>query len=337
MTENLLSSPQQIIDCLKVSYGIEISLLTPLLKGADMDAAIYKAEALNHSPYFVKVKLRSAPSVPSIVMDFLGKADVQHIIPVIKTLAGGEVETIGNYTVIVSPYINGKDGFRRELTKNQWIAFGRAMRRIHGINVPSSVQAKVRREIFSPQWRQAVRTLISLIESDSTDSNEFLSLFMKHLTTIRQLVERAEQLAQVAQKESVPFVLCHSDIHAGNVLIDKRGHFYIIDWDDPIMAPQERDLMFIGAGVGNVWNMPYEEELFYQGYGATEVNQTLLAYYRHERILEDIAEYGHKLLLSSEGGEDRRRWYGELKDQFKPHGVIDIAFKSDITSLVMKV
>ena len=31
---------------------------------------------------------------------------------------------------------------------------------------------------------------------------------------------------------------------------------YIVDWDEPIMAPKERDLMFIGGGVANVWNKP---------------------------------------------------------------------------------
>jgi hypothetical protein len=42
--------------------------------------------------------------------------------------------------------------------------------------------------------------------------------------------------------------LCHSDIHAGNILIDVNDDFYIVDWDNPILAPKEHDLMFIGGG-----------------------------------------------------------------------------------------
>ena len=75
------------------------------------------------------------------------------------------------------------------------------------------------------------------------------------------------------------------------MLIDENGFLFIVDWDDSIMAPKERDLMFIGGGVANVWNNPREEEFFYKGYGKTEINQALLAYYRHERIIEDVAEY----------------------------------------------
>jgi spectinomycin phosphotransferase len=104
---------------------------------------------------------------------------------------------------------------------------------------------------------------------------------------------------------------------------------YIVDWDDPIMAPKERDLMFIGGGVANVWNKPQEEAFFYKGYGKIEANRTILAYYRHERIVEDIAEYGQSLLLTMEGGENRLEMYQHFIDMFEPNGVVDIAFKTD--------
>ena len=72
-----------------------------------------------------------------------------------------------------------------------------------------------------------------------------------------------------------------------------------MDWDEPIMAPKERDLMFIGGGIANVWNDPQEEIYFYKGYGNTDINIPILAYYRLERIVEDIAEYVQALLLTN--------------------------------------
>ncbi len=104
---------------------------------------------------------------------------------------------------------------------------------------------------------------------------------------------------------------------------------YIVDWDEPIMAPKERDLMFIGGGVGNVWNKPHEEKLFYKGYGKTEIDSTILAYYRHERIVEDIAEYSQELLLTTARGKDRPEMYRQFTGMFEPQGVVDIAFKTD--------
>ena len=66
---------------------------------------------------------------------------------------------------------------------------------------------------------------------------------------IDHLVRRAGELALALQARPLEFVLCHSDVHAWNLLISTDGELYIVDWDNPILAPKERDLMFIGGGV----------------------------------------------------------------------------------------
>jgi spectinomycin phosphotransferase len=95
------------------------------------------------------------------------------------------------------------------------------------------------------------------------------------------------------------------------------------------MAPKECDLMFIGGGVGNIWNNPLEKQLFYKGYGKTKIDTTALAYYRHERIVEDIAIYSQELLLTTAGGENRLEMYRHFIAMFEPQGVLDIAFETD--------
>jgi len=94
------------------------------------------------------------------------------------------------------------------------------------------------------------------------------------------------------------------------------------------MAPKERDLMFIGGGVGNVWNKSHEEAWFYEGYGEVDINPTILAYYRHERIVQDIAEYAQQLLLSATGSADRSVMFKHFMDMFEPRGVVEIALET---------
>jgi spectinomycin phosphotransferase len=171
---------------------------------------------------------------------------------------------------------------------------GKFLKKIHEIDAPIALQQQLRRETYSPKWREIVRSFYKHIESKPTGdevSQELLVFMKKNITAIRRLVDTAEQLAQKLQINPAKFVLCHSDIHGGNVLLNGDNTIYIVDWDEPIMAPKERDLMFIGGGVGNVWNKPHEEVLFYKDYGKTDINKTMLTYYRHERIVEDIAEY----------------------------------------------
>jgi len=98
----------------------------------------------------------------------------------------------------------------------------------------------------------------------------------------------------------------------------------ILSWQ-----PKERDLMFIGGAVANVWNKPHEEKCFYQGYRNTEINMAILAYYRHERTVEDIALIGQQLLMTSVDNQTRMESYKHFTDQFEPQGVVEIAFKTD--------
>lgn len=90
--------------------------------------------------------------------------------------------------------------------------------------------------------------------------------------------------------------------------------------------------MFFGAGLLGGWHGPEEEEaLFYAGYGEAAVDPVALAYYRYERIVVDIAEFGKQLLLSEAGGEDRERSLGFLGSYFTPDSPLEIAIEADRT------
>ena len=78
-------------------------------------------------------------------------------------------------------------------------------------------------KVYSPKWREAVRSLYVHIEAQPIGDEIALKLlkFMKeNMPAIRRLVDRAEQLGQKLQGRSTKFVLCHSDIHGGNVLLN---------------------------------------------------------------------------------------------------------------------
>lgn len=331
MIKKHLLPGSHIIGCLKNDYGIQVATLTFLPLGADINASIYKAQAIDQTSYFVKLKRGHQHDISITVVELLHKEGIQQIIPPIKTIHGRPTQTIEDCTLILYPFIEGKDGFSRGLTGHQWHELGQALRQIHEIDVPTSIKGQIRKEAYSPKWREVVRSLYCHIEAKPIDELAAnLSKFMKkHLLAIRRLVDRAELLCQKIESKTPKFVLCHSDIHAGNVLLGGNDTIYIVDWDDPIMAPKERDLMFVGGGVGNVWNKPHEEQLFYAGYGKTEVNEIILAYYRHERIVEDIAIYSQEILLTTARGKERLEMYNYFIAMFEPNGVVDIAFKTD--------
>ncbi len=332
MIENQPLSAQRIIDCLSIDYGIVVDTLTFLPLGADMNASVYKAHAHDGLSYFVKLKRGHHHDISVTILSLLESSGIQQIIPPIKTIHGRPIQHIDDFTLIVYPFVEGQNGFCCNLTDEQWITLGKVLRQVHEFDVPPFLRDQIRQEVFSSKWQKAVRALYAHMDRNQACDETAMKLqtFMQeHRAVIDRLVDRAEQLSQKIQEQLPNFVLCHSDIHGGNVLIDVKGAIYIVDWDAPIMAPKERDLMFIGGGVANVWNNPQEEEFFYKGYGKSEVNREMLAYYRHERIVEDIAIYGQALLLTTAGGEDRLEMYSQFVAMFEPGGVVDIAFKTD--------
>jgi spectinomycin phosphotransferase len=100
-----------------------------------------------------------------------------------------------------------------------------------------------------------------------------------------------------------------------------------VDWDNPVFAPKEQDLILIGGS--DIWKGTREETLFFQGYGKTEIDRTALAYDRYERIIQDIAAFCEQLFLTAEGGEDREQAYEYFTGQFLPDHEVAIAFKTD--------
>ena len=222
MIEKLPLSDSHIIGCLNVDYGIEVATLTFLPLGADMNASVYKAQAHDQTSYFVKLKRGHHHDISVVIVELLHDAGIQQIIPPIKTIHGQSTQRIEDFTLIVYPFVEGQDGFSRNLTDNQWLKLGKALRQVHEIDVPPSIQNQIRREAYSPKWREAVRSLYLHIEAEPSGDEIALKLlkFMKeNMLAIRRLVDRAEQLSQKLQDQSPKFVLCHSDIHGGNVLI----------------------------------------------------------------------------------------------------------------------
>ena len=321
-----------IIECLSTHYVTRVDTLILLPFGADMNATIYKAVAHDGLSYFIKVKRGHQGDVSVAILALLQHLGIQAIIPPIQTIDGNLTQRIGDFTLIVYPFVDGENGFCKNLTDDQWVTLGKVLKQVHEVDVPPAIKDQIRKETYSPKWREALKAIDARIDESLASDEPALklqALMKEHKAVIHRLINRAESLCQIIQQQLPEFVLCHSDIHGGNVLIDENGLLYIVDWDEPIMAPKERDLMFIGGGVANVWNHPREKELFYQGYGPTLINKEILSYYRHERIVQDIAEYAQSLLFTSGGGEDRQEMVKHFMDMFEPNGVVDIAFKTD--------
>ncbi|MBC7877614.1 MAG: aminoglycoside phosphotransferase family protein [Anaerolineales bacterium] len=328
---------EKIINCLQSEFGLSISELEFLPLGADPNTAVYRAITKNGISYFVKLRMGNFEETAVTLPKFLYEQSIGNIIPPLETQTGQLWGNIGDFKLILYQFIDGRNGFEMNFSAHHWHKFGATLKKLHIAEIPPLIKNRIKVETYSPKWRDRVKEYMGIIETKSfVDSVAIdLSAFLKlKRDEIFDLLERTERLALKLGADSPPFTVCHSDVHAGNILIDENDRFYIVDWDNPILAPKERDLMFVGGGQGFRGHTAQEEEiLFYEGYGEAEINRFVLTYYRYERIVEDIAVYCDELLSTPKGGEDRAQSLEYLKSNFLPKGTIQVAYQADKTGL----
>ncbi len=319
--------------CLRDAFDLTIQAITFLPIGADQNTAVYRAVAADGSAYFVKLRGGIFDPTSVTLPRFLYDQGLQTIIRPLATRSGALWTHLDRFRVTLFPYVEGRNARQVPLSERHWAEFGSTMRSVHGALLPSALAEQVRPEIWAPEWRESLRTSLSYAKGGQFDdpvAAELAAFLHAKRDDILALVDRAEQLAGIMQTRSLEFVLCHSDIHASNILISVDDSLYVVDWDDPILAPKERDLMFPGGAQGFIGHTACEEErLFFQGYGQTEIDHAALAYYRFERIVQDIAIYCEQLLLSTEGGRDREQSLQNLKSNFRPNSTIAMAYRGE--------
>jgi spectinomycin phosphotransferase len=324
----------RIIACLNDEYGVLIVQVSFLPLGADRNTAVYRIVAADNQVYFLRLRggdfVEASVSLPTYLRD----RGVEQIISPLTTTRGQPWASLDAFSVILYPFVEGRNGYEVRLSDSNWREFGAAIKSIHTMEVPVYLLARIPAETYTARWREMVKKFLIRVETDRFVESVAaeLAVFLKaKREDVFDLVARAERLALALQARSTQFVLCHSDLHAGNVLVDANDALYIVDWDDPIRAPKERDLMFVGGGQGFVGRTAQEEEvLFYEGYGRAEIDPIALAYYRYERIVQDIALFSEQILFTDDG-EDRAQSLRYLISNFLPGGTIELAYGSDRT------
>lgn len=330
---------EKIIACLRDAYGLNVEKITFLPLGADFNTAVYQVTTSSQVDYFLKLRrgefINASVSVPKYLADF----GIKQVIPPLATKARQLWTSLASFKASLYPYVEGRNGVETKLSEDQWIQFGAAIKKLHSTDIPNALTSGTSREVFSSKWRETVKAFLMRIENEVFKEPVAvkMALFLKSKSSeILKLVERAEKLAITIQKKPLEYILCHADIHGWNLIVDKEGALYIVDWDTLIVAPKERDLMFVGAGIWESGRTAAEEEsLFYQGYGQAKINQDLICYYRFERIVQDISDYCEYIFLSDEGGDDRMQSFEHLQLVFLPNGAIERAYQSDMTREIL--
>lgn len=301
-----------IIACLRDSYGIRVASIEFLPIGHDSYAATYEVNAQDNQRYFLKVRLDSVYPPSVIIPHFLLEQGIEQIIAPIPTTTGDLVAALDSLSLILYPFIDAQKGMEIGLSASQWIEFGAALKKVHTLRLPAEIADQVRKEDFVPdrKWTPILKRLHAEVPYRAYDNpyqRDLATFWRTKVDEIGRVINRTEELGGRLQGLAHELVLCHADIHTANVLITPEGKLYLVDWDLPVLAPKEQDLMFVlGASLTSVPITNEQQELFLQGYGDVEVDQLAMAYYLYERVVEDLGAFGEDVFLREDISDETR-------------------------------
>lgn len=320
--------------CVQDQYNLSVVTLEFLHLGLDTRAGVYRVVSAQGVAYLLKAKSGSLYEPSRLVPRYLKDQGIAAVVAPLRTTRGAlwtHIGEQGDWVVTLYPFIEGNTGWdpvvatppvgtvypstdgdtgwNLGMTDAQWQAVGTALKQIHQVPLPPEIAQPLRKESFDPtaysRWVRAFETQHARAEGGSRVERALRARWMEHQPTIHTLLTGLEALAGVLQGRSGPHVICHADLHPGNIIRDHAGQVFVIDWEDVMLAPKERDFLFVGEapadGSAREGTAP-----FFQGYGQVEIDWVALTYYRCERVVQDLIECALEVCFREDLGEDTK-------------------------------
>jgi spectinomycin phosphotransferase len=231
--------------------------------------------------------------------------------------------------LVLYPFVVGRTAMDAGLNEDQWRTFGATLRAVHDSGLEQEFADRLPVDRFGLPASRSVHQMLEVAarrDFESAGARRFAELLRNQAERIDTMLERAAELGADLRERSFDRVLCHADIHAANILVTDDGSrgIFLVDWDGPMLAPCERDLLFvIGSRIARTVE-PHEEAWFFEGYGDVAVDAKAIAFYRYGRILEDIGEFAESVLLDAAQTDATRDGQTDLVASFfDPGGILE--------------
>jgi len=333
MIEKPNISDERIISALQESYSIPVVGVEFLPLGWDTASWSYRVDAENNI-YFLKIRSNISNPAGILIPRFLKQQGIEQVLAPLSTEAGEAWKTVDDFFLILYPFISGQRVMDSGMSESHWVEFGSVVKRLHSTKPIAELISHIKRETFVSQrleWSKEIHRNINTREHDDSFQEELAEFWRENYSTISTILERAEGLAGRMQKTDLEFVLCHADIHTANVLLTEDDKIFVVDWDETMLAPKERDLLFVMGSIFGDTSEGKAERLFFEGYGETEVDPLALAYYRYNWCVEDMGGFAEEIFTMKNVGEETKKsaiWW--FKSMFVQGNSVERALNTQI-------
>lgn len=326
-------SDEGIISTIHERFSIPVTGVKFLPLGLDSSAWSYCVEA-DRTTYFLKLRNKISNPAGILIPRFLREQGIHQVMAPLSTKTGEAWAYADEFFFILYPFITGERVLDVGMSEAHWVEFGSVLKRLHATKPDPDLLRQIKRETFIPKqlaFAKELHAQVKVRKYDDPFQTELADFWLENYETIAIILERTETLSIKMQQTELEFVLCHADIHIANLLLSDDDKIYIVDWDETLLAPRERDLMFVMGSIFNDTSNGRWERLLFEGYGETEIDPLALAYYRYDWCVEDMGEFAKDVFgrenLGAETKATSIRWFKTL---FAQKNSVEIAITTEI-------
>jgi len=156
---------------------------------------------------------------------------------------------------------------------------------------------------FEDELLKSLEALERITPGDNHGKRELQKLLLPRKEEILSNLNRLKELQHLAQAAEKEMVLCHTDLHGGNLIMTDQGELHILDWEGAVIAPPEHDL-FAFAGEDRFFDLflpNYERE-----FGPVSLDSRVFGFYFYRRNLEDLTDWIVRILVENTDDEQNR-------------------------------
>lgn len=156
---------------------------------------------------------------------------------------------------------------------------------------------------FEVTLRRGLQELEGVTSADTAGRQGLRELLLPRRDELLGLLDRLRELQSLVRARAHEMVICHTDLHGGNLMVDEQDRLHIVDWESSLLAPPEHDLHFF-AWEERFWDLflPRYEAAFHPA----RLDSATFGFYYYRRNLEDLAEWVARILYENNSAEQDR-------------------------------
>ena len=311
----------ELLEQLSTAYGLPLHSITFFPEGEDSYGYIVLSE--NGERYFAKAST-SVSSVSLHVASLLRhQCNISGVVAPLETQDGMLSISWQNFNVSLFPFIEGKSRWDlwkvgKDFTDAELRQTGALLATIHDATDSIHLDCLPVAEYDLP-LRNELYGVLEAVKKGTSLENKYqkrlLEALTVHRSAILQTLNRYDGLGRSATALQTPFVITHGDPTPGNLIIDAEDRLHIIDWDGVCLGPVEKDLV---AFTGERFDVVLESYLVDRQNGAA-LHADIFGFYIYEWTLNEIRDYGTKLLFKNNDVQQNEYDWESLQDYLPPN------------------